>query len=465
MARTTPVRRIIRALASLKLAVVIVIYLAIVTAVGTIVESMYDANAARKIVYDTIWMYVGMVALSVSLIAVMVDRWPWKRRHTPFVLAHIGILILLFGSVLTMKYGLDGQLAIPIGNEGRQVILPYETDILVYASFGGEGMAKIHEEPVDFFRHRPSESNPLKITTEEGSIEILDYRPYVLPTRTVVPADETSAGAGLRFQIRNDRVNVIEWLVQRGSTRLATHDFGPAKLHLGPAATVGGDLNEVFLTPREDGRLDWVLFRKGQEKAAARGVVEEGGLINPGWMGLEIRVLRYHPRAREEWDFQEREAPTPLTTSAVKVRFQGREQWLLQNDTLRLFSSNVAYLVSYLNRRIDLGFPVRLKNFEMIPYQGTARAMEYRSVVEFPEMGEVTISMNEPGVYRGLTFYQASFQNDESGNPTHSVFSVNHDPGRFWKYLGSLVMSLGIIALFWFRQRASSAAATPGRSP
>lgn len=464
MAQPSHARRIIRALSSLKLAVVTVLYLAVVTAIGTIVESRFDANAARKLVYDTPWMYVGMFMLSVSLIAVMVDRWPWKARHTSFVLAHIGILILLFGSILTMKYGLDGQLSIPIGGQGRQVVLPYDTDILVYASFGGEGMAKLHEQGVDFFRNPPTAEEPLRIKTNDGEIEISDYRPYVLPSRTVVPATEAAAGSALRFQIRNDRVNVIEWLVQRNAGSLATHDFGPAKLHLGTPATIGGDVNEIYLTPRPDGKLDWVLFRKGQPHATKSGVVAEGGLIQPGWMGLEIRVLRFHEKAREEWELKDREAPTPLTTSAVKVKFQGREQWLLLNDTLRLFTSNVGYLVSYLNRRVDLGFQVQLKNFEMIPYQGTQRAMEYRSVVEFPGTGDVPISMNEPGVHEGLTFYQASFQNDEMGRPTHSVFSVNYDPGRFWKYLGSLVMSLGIIALFWFRKRPKTAGQEPGRT-
>ncbi len=60
--------------------------------------------------------------------------------------------------------------------------------------------------------------------------------------------------------------------------------------------------------------------------------------------------------------------------------------------------------------------------------------------------------MNEPMKYKGLTFYQASFQNDQMGRPVASVLSVNYDPGRFLKYFGSLVMSLGIILLFYFKR-------------
>jgi hypothetical protein len=59
--------------------------------------------------------------------------------------------------------------------------------------------------------------------------------------------------------------------------------------------------------------------------------------------------------------------------------------------------------------------------------------------------------MNEPMKKAGLTFYQSSFQEDEKGQPTHSVFSVNKDPGRFLKYLGSLLIFLGIFMLFYFK--------------
>lgn len=66
--------------------------------------------------------------------------------------------------------------------------------------------------------------------------------------------------------------------------------------------------------------------------------------------------------------------------------------------------------------------------------------------------------MNEPLKHAGFTFYQASFQDDENtGKPIASILSVNQDPGRWWKYMGSLVMTIGTILLFYFRKRAQSA--------
>src|SRR5437868_15045906 len=148
MLHTQLLKKSLKFLASLKLAVVIILVLASLIAVGTIVESKYDALAARKLVYDTIWMYLVMGALATSLISVMVDRWPWKPRHAPFVFAHIGIIILLLGSVLTMNFGIDGSLRVGVGQSNRYLMVQ-DTDVLVYASFDGDRYTKLEERLVD----------------------------------------------------------------------------------------------------------------------------------------------------------------------------------------------------------------------------------------------------------------------------------------------------------------------------
>jgi hypothetical protein len=67
--------------------------------------------------------------------------------------------------------------------------------------------------------------------------------------------------------------------------------------------------------------------------------------------------------------------------------------------------------------------------------------------------------MNEPLKYRGLTFYQASFQQDTDGTPIASILSVNYDPGRWIKYLGSLILTLGTVLLFYNKRKAARASA------
>lgn len=442
-------KRINKPLASLKLAVFIIISLATVTSIGTFVEAKFDAYAAKKLVYDTWFMYAIMGTLVVNLIAVMIDRLPWKKRHVAFVLAHIGIIVLLGGSVLTWKYGLDGSMRVGIG-ESNNLVQTAETDVTVYTSFDGDRYTKTLETEVDFFRNPPTDKKPFVVPALDQDIRIADYKKYVVPTKKVSEGVKGKSGAGVRFQLQNANVNVIEWLVQRNPKHTASMNFGPATVYLGEAPIHFTGENEVYLTPKEGG-MDYVVYQKDLKKPLKKGFVKEGDVFDPGYkMALSFRVLRYMDAAVEEWDFQELAAPTPMTTAAVKVVFNGKDHWVMLNDMVKLFTENSVYLITYGNRRIDINFPIKLKSFNVSRYQGTMRAAAYESVVEVPDVGEVLISMNEPLKFRGLTIYQASFQ-EENGQPVASIFSVNHDPGRFLKYLGSLILSVGIVLLMWFK--------------
>ncbi|WP_413294282.1 cytochrome c biogenesis protein ResB [Bdellovibrio sp. HCB185ZH] len=444
-------KRINKPLASLKLAVFIILSIATLTAVGTFVEAKYDAYAAKKLVYDTWYMYTIMGMLVVNLVAVMVDRLPWKRRHASFVLAHIGIIILLFGGLLTMKYGLDGSMRIEIGQKNNLVQTP-ETDLVVYSSFDGDRYSKTFEQEVDFFKYPPTKEKPTNVPVYVGEIKVVDYKKYVLPSRKVVADESGKAGSALRFQIQNPNVNVIEWLVQKKANSIQTHDFGPAQVHIGPIPEKGQGRNEIYLQPDKDkGGLRYAVFYKESEKPGKTGFVKEGDVFNPGFkMAMDFRILRFIPSALEDWDLQDMEAPTPLTTSAIQILFEGKLHWVLLNDMVKLFTKDAVYLFTYGNRRIDIGFPIQLKSFAVDRYQGTMRAAAYKSVVEVPELGEREISMNEPMKHKGLTVYQASFQ-EENGHPVASIFSVNADPGRMWKYMGSLILSVGVVLLMWFK--------------
>lgn len=449
-AKNFPMRKqIIKPIASLKLAVFIIVALAVLTAIGTFVEARYDAYAAKKLVYDTVWMYGIMGLLALNLTAVMIDRWPWKKRHVAFVSAHIGIIIILFGSVLTLQYGLDGIMRIGIGESNNLVQVP-QTDLVVYTSFDGDRYSKVLEQEVDFFLKPPGKDNPFEIPTYNEPMKIVDYKKYVLPSKKIEEAQSGSWGAGVRVQVESNFFNVIEWIVQRKQGIKETLNFGPAQAHIAPAPKQGNGQNEFYLEPLPKGQLRYTVFHKDSPKPFRTGIIKEGDSFETGWMDAKVRILRFYPKAQESWDIQEVSRPTPLTTAAVKIHFNGQEHWLLLNDMVKFFTDNAVYLVTYANRRIDIGFPVELKKFEITRYQGTMRAMAYESIVNVPELGEQKISMNEPLKFRGLTLYQASFQ-EENGAPVASVLSVNNDPGRFWKYLGSLVMSIGIVLLFYFK--------------
>lgn len=451
-------KKIIKPLASLNLAVLIIILLAILSGVGTFVEARYDATAAKKLVYNTWWMYSVLILLSINLIAVMVDRLPWKWRHAPFICAHIGIIFMLLGAIQTSEWGLDGSMQFGIGQKNRFVTVP-DTELRVWSTITGDDYTAIHNTHVDFFTDRPSADKPFQLSLLEGPLEVIDYKPYALPLKQVLPTEDTKAGSALRFQVQAPQVSQIEWLVQRKPTEKAELNLGPATFVLGPPPETPVQENKLFFTPLDDGKVQYTVFYKDQTKKPKVGIVQEAEEFEPGWMTMKIKVLRFMPKARETFEFQAQDRPTPLTNAAVAIRFNGQTLWVQQNDLVKFFTQDRAYLVSFGNVRIDINFDLKLKEFEVGRYEGTNRAASYQSLVETPEGQEVLISMNEPLKYKGLTFYQASFTENPDGSPNASILSVNYDPGRFLKYLGSLIMSIGIVWMFYNKRKTARARA------
>lgn len=437
--------------ASVKLAVFVILSLGVISAIGTFIEAKYnDAEAAQILVYRSPYMYAVLGLLVVCLMAVMIDRWPWKKRHTPFILAHIGIIIMLFGAWVTQRQGIDGTLVFEPGQSQRYVTVK-NRDLIVYASLNGDDVREVFRKEVDFLSHPPTK-DPLIIPVGSDTLEVTDAYHYAFRQSEMLPSDRPTDGPAVRFQLSNDRVNQSNWLRRESHRSFTSLNLGPAQVILSDGSyKPQADKNEIVLSPGPNqNSLHYAVYSHGL--MSKRGVIKQSDVVETGWMGLKFRILRLLPKAREKVTYTPADHNTDLTQSAIQIRFRGENYWVGLNSILRIYGSDRMYIISYGHRRIPLAFPLTLKAFRVGHYQGTSRAMSYESDVEVPGKGVVTISMNNPLKYNGYTFYQASFEQDEMGKPTASVLSVNYDPGRWIKYLGCLLLVGGSALLFWFRK-------------
>ena len=112
-----------RFLSSLKLAVVVILFLTSALIAGTLLESSYDIATARYWVYRAFWFHFVLFTLGVNIVCSAMSRLPWKKRHLPFLLAHLGIILILVGSWITQKWGLDGSINITEGAQSSLVEL------------------------------------------------------------------------------------------------------------------------------------------------------------------------------------------------------------------------------------------------------------------------------------------------------------------------------------------------------
>jgi hypothetical protein len=220
---------------------------------------------------------------------------------------------------------------------------------------------------------------------------------------------------------------------------------------------VGKSRGRLYLAQTADNSK--ILYRVLASSGAlnSQGELVPGKKIPTGWMDIELELKEWLPSA--VFDEEPRSvdvlqgADEPFLT-AIRVKVGDRPSfWLLEGAGKGLAVGAMDLIIEYSRDKLQLPFSLYLDKFSMGTNPGTNTAASFISdvTVKDPKANadkKAMISMNEPLKYGGYYFYQASYQLSP-GQPAVSVFAVNHDPGRVLKYLGSLIMTLGIALMFY----------------
>lgn len=116
------------------------------------------------------------------------------------------------------------------------------------------------------------------------------------------------------------------------------------------------------------------------------------------------------------------------------------------------------YILRYQPLFVEIPYKVRLHDARQINYPGTQQPYSYESDIIVTRMKdqskvEKTISMNNVHeTSDGYRFYLASLSPPQEEAAQRVQIVVNHDPAKYFlTYPGALIMSLGIVLLFWMR--------------
>jgi hypothetical protein len=449
--------RVFEFLASLELAVFLILALAVVLAVGTVYESKYGTAVASREVYRSVWMQILLWVFMLNLAAVAMSRLPWKRHHIGFLLTHLGIIILLLGSWITQRSGVDGNLVLAPGESGRAVRID-ENMLYIFRTLPGKTYELVLGQRLDFDQRRPlarTLSFPFEDAGGKQEAKILRYLPKA--TREVA-ADIVPDGKGmpgLKFQMTGSRATFSDWLFLQADTG-AVREVGPAifrfsagkpDLKAAPAkATVALWLEGGTKLPPK-----MAVARAGQNYREV-GRIKPGVPVDLGWMDFQFILGEYYPSAlpRAEYFELPKDRPSKEALEVVEVGFGDQTLWLELGSAGQIPVGDSLYYIQYTKKQVELDFEVKLKDFKIGYYEGTTRPKTYSSEVEVQGAAH-TIAMNEPLLHGGYRFYQASYEADENGVPQYSVLSVNLDPGRSAKYFGCFMMVLGIVSMFYFK--------------
>ncbi|MCP4305214.1 MAG: hypothetical protein GY788_10135, partial [bacterium] len=107
-----PILDTYRFFGSLKLSVVLLLISIGVLVPATIVDSEMGLEFARYYIYTSPWFIALAFMLAINVLVAMLLRFPWKRRHIGFLVCHLGLLVLLAGTMQTFLVGVEGKLRV-----------------------------------------------------------------------------------------------------------------------------------------------------------------------------------------------------------------------------------------------------------------------------------------------------------------------------------------------------------------
>lgn len=171
------------------------------------------------------------------------------------------------------------------------------------------------------------------------------------------------------------------------------------------------------------------------------------------WMGFELTLLKHQAikvpgfEATPVIPIQKNSEIIKGSTRALKIRIRTQEYWITNEKGLVLLIDGKKVELYLTKETLTLPFEFVLTNFKMDKDPGTNNPASYESFVRlFSDEGpsDHHVYMNNPLKYKGFTFYQASYSQDQQGNYS-STLTANVDQGRPLKYLGSLLLVFGAI--------------------
>jgi cytochrome c-type biogenesis protein CcsB len=111
-------RKLFEFLASLKLAVILLVLLLVGLSVGTIVETRSGVEEAGRLVYYA-WWFLGLQGLfAINLAMSLADLFPWTKKRIGFVVTHASLILIFVGAAVTYFFKIEGNIQLWEGESG-----------------------------------------------------------------------------------------------------------------------------------------------------------------------------------------------------------------------------------------------------------------------------------------------------------------------------------------------------------
>jgi hypothetical protein len=218
----------------------------------------------------------------------------------------------------------------------------------------------------------------------------------------------------------------------------------------------GGAASTFSVLVGPESQLHYVS--KSPNGGFAAGALKVGGTVSTGWkMAMEVRIDEFYLRPKITARYVSAPADaSPFPGLELEAR-QGSETKQLQlrwGEPKQLVLAGVTNELTYRMAALPLDFAIELKKFSAPKYEGTTMPAAYESFVRVTdqktgEAFEKKIWMNHPMNFHGYRISQSGYEEGTNGEPNRSTLQLLRDPGSWLKWMGSILIMLGIASSFY----------------
>jgi hypothetical protein len=200
------------------------------------------------------------------------------------------------------------------------------------------------------------------------------------------------------------------------------------------------------------------LSKQGKQVQTTEAKIAD--VVTTPWMGMQVTIKGLHWGAQmknevivTEPELKSSFLPPSALLISPALSAPADQDWLVEGDEKSIVVNDKNFNI-YFGRKVEfLPFKLKLGKFKKVDYPGTSMAKSFESLVTVSDnQKETLISMNEPLEHNGYTVYQSSYE-EMPGGISASIFSVNKDPGRPFKYIGGIILAIGLIVFTLMRSR------------
>ena len=415
--------------------------------IGTFIESKYNTDTARILIYNSWWFEAIMGFFMINFIGNIKRYQLLKKEKWATLMLHLAFVFVIAGSFITRYISYEGMMPIREGAAENQFYSDKTfLTLFVDGEYKGEMKRRVFEKAVLL---SPVTNNDFSISDDFADTKFeVKYENFIMGAKEYIKPDSkgtlylklVEAGDGGREEhfLKSGEVQNIH------NVLFAMNKFTEGAINInttGESYTIQMPFEGNFM--RMADKLKGKVVKDITQPLMMRSLYSIGDIRFVFPEPTVTGVIDYETKN----DFKEKNHQDALV---VKLMAEGKEKVVTllgskgrvgEFKTVKI--GNLDYTFFYGSKAYILPFKIKLNDFIAQKYPGTEKSYSsFESQVTVQDSlkpYDDRIYMNHVLDHEGYRFFQSSFDPDEKG----TVLSVNHD---FW---GTTITYIGYFMLFF----------------